>query len=110
MMHVEITDTTLKRLSNYDSVVQKQCRDAEQLQWRVMTHEVMQAAKEAEARSRQIGSIVAYARYLHRIQRGQDSLRAIYGEPLLSQALVGLLTELSIEKKMVAYEQSESQA
>ena len=39
-MVVEITETTLKRLVNYEAVVRKEHQEAEQRQWRVMTLEV----------------------------------------------------------------------
>ena len=100
-MVVEITGTTLKRLVNYESVVRQAHREAERLQWRVMTLEVMQAAEKAGARARHLGAIVAYADYLHRLQFGEGETRFIYGEPLLSQGLVGLLRELGIATRMV---------
>ena len=100
-MVVEITKTTLKRLVNYEAVVRKEHQEAEQLQWRVMTLEVMQAVEKAGARARHLRAVVAYADYLHRLQHGEDRSRYIYGEPLLSKGLVGLLKELSIELKMV---------
>jgi len=106
MMVVEITETTLKRLDNYASVLLKEQREAERFQWRVMTCEVMQAAEKARTRAREVSAIVAYARYLQRIQSGLDHPRYIYGEPQLSQALGALMTELSIERNMVADRES----
>ncbi|WP_303721294.1 hypothetical protein [Malonomonas rubra] len=100
-MVIEITETTLRRLVNYEAVVQKKYDDAVKLQWQVMTLEVMQAAQTAEIRARQMSAVVAYARYLHRIQFGQDTTRPIYGEPLLSKALAAILEELFIESKLV---------
>lgn len=106
-MVIEITETTLKRLDNYQVVLLKASQEADKLQWRVMTYEVLQAADEARTRAREIRAVVAYARYLYRIQSGLDSPRSIYGEPLLNQALIALLTELSIERRMVADNQAE---
>lgn len=100
-MVIEITKTTLRRLINYETMTQKESDDAVKLQWRVMTLEVMQAAETAQVRARQVSSVVAYARYLHRIQCGQDNTRYIYGEPLLSKALAKVLDELLIEPKLV---------
>ena len=97
----EISETTLKRLGNYEAVIQHANQEAEQLQWRVMTLEVMQAAEKSRVRTRQVNGIVAYARYLHRLQTGQGQVRNIYGEPLLSQSLDVLLEELSIQRRMV---------
>jgi len=100
-MVIEITKTTLKRLINYEVMTQKESDAAIKLQWRVMTLEIMQAAETAQIRARQVSSIVAYARYLHRVQRGQDNTRYIYGEPLLSKALAKVLDELLIETRLV---------
>ena len=101
-MVIEITDLTLKRLNNYEAVLSKESLEADKLQWRVMTREVMQAAELARTRAREISALVAYARYLNRIQSGRNYPRSIYGEPLLSQALADLLEKLSIERTMVA--------
>lgn len=100
-MVIEITETTLKRLINYQAVVQRNHQEADRQQWRVMTLEVMQEAEKARHRASQVGAIVGYARYLHRLQSGQDHSRSIYGEPLLSQALDQLLWELSVDRQMV---------
>jgi len=100
-MVVEITETTLKRLVNYEAVVRKEQMEAERRQWQVMTLEVMQAAEKAGARARHLRAIVAYADYLHRLQCGEDQTRYIYGEPMLSKGLVELLRELAIELRMV---------
>lgn len=100
-MVIEITETTLKRLKNYEAVLLKEFQEADKLQWRVMTCEVMQAAEQTKARSRGVSAVVAYARYLYRIQSGRDEPRCIYGEPLLSQALADLMHELSIERKLL---------
>jgi hypothetical protein len=100
-MIIEITQTTLKRLDNYRAVVEQDRTEADRRQWRVMTHEVMQAAQKAAARADRIGAAFAYAVYLHRLQTGQGYRRDIYGEPLLSQALAALLNELSIEPRLV---------
>ncbi len=100
-MVIEITATTLKRLGNYESVVRKEHAEAQKLQWRVMTLEVMLAAENARSRASHVGAAVAYARYLHRIQNGQEHTRHLYGEPQLSQALVDLMKELSIERNLV---------
>jgi len=100
-MVIEITETTLKRLKNYEAVLLKERLEADKLQWRVMTCEVMQAAERARIRVREVSAVVAYARYLSRIQSGRDEPRSIYGEPLLSQALADLMQELTIERKLV---------
>jgi len=101
-MVIEITDLTLKRLDNYETVLSRAYQEADRLQWRVMTREVMQAADLARTRAREVSAVVAYARYLNRIQIGRDYPRSIYGEPLLCQALADLLEKLSIERTMVA--------
>ena len=101
-MIIEITETTLKRLGNYQTVVQRENLEADSQQWRVMTLDVLQAAEKAKVRAGRVNAAVSYARYLHRLQTGQDHSRSIYAEPLLSQALAALLNELSIEQKMVA--------
>ena len=101
-MVIEITEITLKRLDNYEAVLLKEFQEADKLQWRIMTCEVMQAAEQARRRAREVSAIVAYARYLSRIQSGRNDPRYIYGEPQLSQALADLMLELSIERKIVA--------
>ena len=101
-MVIEITKTALKRLRNYESVVQKEHEAAEKLQWRDMTHAVLQAAETAKARARHVSAVVSYARYLHRIQNGQDRTRDIYGEPLLSKALTEEMDGLLMKSKPVA--------
>jgi len=102
MMVIEITETTLKRLKNYEAVLLKERLETDRLQWRVMTCEVMQSAERARTRAHEVSAVVAYACYLSRIQSGRDEPRSIYGEPLLSQALADLMHELSIERKLVA--------
>lgn len=107
-MVIEITETTLKRLANYEAIVLKDHLEAEKLQWRVMVLEVMQAAEKARSRASQVSAAVGYARYLHRLQNGQDHTRYIYGEPLLSRSLLDLMMELSIERRMVPETESEA--
>ena len=101
-MVIEITKTALKQLSNYQSVVQKEHQAAEKLQWQDMTLAVLQAAEATRARARHVSAVVAYARYLHRIQNGQERTRDIYGEPLLSKALAEEMAGLLIKSKPVA--------
>lgn len=107
-MVIEITEMTLKRLTNYESIVLKDHLEVEKLQWRVMILKVMQAAEKAKSRASQVSTAVTYARYLYRLQTGQDHTRYIYGEPLLSQSLVDLMKELSIEQRMVPAAESEA--
>lgn len=107
-MVVEITEVTLKRLTNYESIVLKDHLEAEKLQWRVMILEVMQAAEKARSRASRVSAAVTYARYLHRLQTGKDHTRYIYGEPMLSRSLRDLMTELSIERRMVPEAESEA--
>jgi len=99
---IEITETTLRRLDNYQAVTQRELQEADRQQWRTMTLEVMQAAEKAKTRARHVAAAVANARYLHLCQIGQEQFRAIYGEPLLSQALRALLEELCIVQRMAA--------
>lgn len=103
---IEITDTTLKRLGNYEAVVLRRCQEVEKRQWRVMSLEVMQEAETARAEARSVAAAVAYARYLHGIQSGRRPQRSIYGEPLLSSSLAGLMQELQIEPRPVSSPES----
>lgn len=95
-MVMEITELTLKRLTNYNAAVHTRSAQAQKHQWQQMSLEVMQKAERERQNARAVGAIVAYSLYLYELQNGLREPRAIYGEPALAQALARLLQELDI--------------
>jgi hypothetical protein len=98
---VEITPLTLKRLLNYQRVVDNETQRAEKIQWIEMTLDRMQEYQAARHKSDHVGAVVAYAGFLFRVETGAMAYRALYGEPFLSNALVEVLGELNITVKLV---------
>lgn len=101
-MVIEISETTMKRLTNYADVMKRHYRDAEKRQWTTMTLEAMQRCERVKQRAQHISATVAYSQYLYLVQKGLTPTRSIYGEPLLSRALIELMNELDIPVRMTA--------
>lgn len=95
-MAILITDSILKRLVNFNNVVQQQCKRAEKRQWLRMTLENMQACQQAQEKARTYAALAGYGLYLYRVQKGLGGKRPIYGEPLLHNALLNKMRELRI--------------
>ncbi len=93
---LKITDTTLKRVINYDQVLARQLEDANRRQWRVMTLEVMKDYEALRERTREVSSALAYASYLHRVQNESAVPGADFFNPLFHNRLVALLQNLGV--------------
>jgi hypothetical protein len=100
-MIVEISNTTLTRLVNYEAVTRKNYQEAQKLQWRVMTLDVMRECEKMCDRMRHVAQIAGYSLYLYKLQNGLSPRRSIYAEPAISRGLVELLEELNIPVRMV---------
>jgi hypothetical protein len=98
---IEITPLTLKRLLNYQRIVDNETQRAEKIQWIEMTLERMQAFQASRMKSDHVGAVVAYAGFLFQVETGAMAYRYIYGEPFLSNALVEVLGELRIPVRLV---------
>lgn len=101
-MPIKITETAMKRLTNYANVMEKRYRDAEKRQWLTLTLEAMQHCERVKLRAQRVSATVAYSQYLYRVQHGMTATRDIYGEPLLSRSLVELMRELDMPVGMTA--------
>lgn len=98
---VEITPLTLKRLLNYQRVVDNATQKAQQVQWIEMTLERMQEYQDARQRSDHLAAVTAYAGFLFQVETGVTDYRALYGEPFLANALLRVLGELNIPVNLV---------
>jgi hypothetical protein len=98
---VEITALTLKRLQNYQQVVDRELKNANKLQWMEMTLDRMQEYEAASKKSDRVGAAVGYASFLFRVQNGLTPPRVLYGEQVLRNNLLDLLTELRIPVVMM---------
>ena len=95
-MAIVITDTVLKRLVNFNNVVQQECRMAHKRQWLQMTLDNMQAYQQAQEKARALSAIAGYGLYLYKVQKGLRQKQPIYGEPLLHNALLEMMKELRV--------------
>ena len=100
-MIVEISNTTLTRLVNYEAVTRRNYQDAHNRQWRVMTLDVMQECERMCERMRHVTQVAAYSLYLYKLQNGLSPRRSIYAEPAISRGLVNLMEELNIPVRMI---------
>jgi len=99
---IEITPLTLKRLLNYQRVVDNETQRAEKVQWIEMTLDRMQEYQAARQKSDHVGAVAAYAGFLFRVETGAMAYRTLYGEPFLMNALVEVLGELKIPVRLVS--------
>lgn len=95
-MTILITDSVLKRLVNFNNVIQRQCKMAAKRQWLCMTLDNMQAYQQAQEQAKTHAALAGYGLYLYKVQKGLGGKRPIYGEPLLHNALLSKLKELRI--------------
>lgn len=100
-MFIEISNTTLTRLVNYEEVTRKKYEEAHNRQWRDMRLEVMRECERLCERFRHIAQVAAYSLYLYKVQNGLSPVRSIYAEPAISNGLVALMKELNIPVRMV---------
>lgn len=98
---IEITPLTLRRLLNYQRVVDTATQKAEQAQWIEMTLERMLEYQASREKSDHVGAVAAYAGFLFRVETGVMDYRALYGEPFLANALLEILGELHIPVNLV---------
>jgi hypothetical protein len=98
---IEVTPLTLKRLQNYQRVVDNETQRAEKLQWIEMTLDRMRECQDARQKSDHIGAVAAYAGFLYRVETGATAYRPLYGEPFLMNALVEVLGELRVPVRLV---------
>lgn len=99
-MVIEISETILRRLDNYAAAAHNRYREAEKRQWMTLTLDTIRSCEEAKARAQRAAATAAYSRYLYQVQRGLSETRSIYGEPLLSRALVEQMHELGIPVRL----------
>lgn len=100
-MIVEISNTTLTRLVNYEAVTRKNYQEAHNRQWREMTLDVMRECERMCQRMRHVTQIAGYCLYLYKLQNGLSPRRSIYAEPAISRGLVDLMEELNIPVRMI---------
>ena len=98
---IEISPIMLKRLQNYQQVVENERKTAHQNQWMEMTLDKMEKFQVIQKRSDHINAVVGYASFLFRVQNGMTPPRTLYGELFLRNALVEVMEELHIPIKMV---------
>jgi hypothetical protein len=101
---IEITMVTMKRLLNYQRVIDRQADTANRHRWQSMTTENMRRYECASQKARHLDAIVAYAGFLFRVQNNLISYTALHGEYLLHNGLVELMKELDIPIEIVAVE------
>lgn len=104
---LEITPLTLKRLRNYGQVVENSTKLAHKKQWMTMTLESMQEYQRVLKTSDHAAAVVGYASFLFRVQQGMAAPRALYGEQVLANSLVKLLTELQVPIVMIEVPEEE---
>lgn len=98
---VAITPVTMKRLMNYQRVIEREANAANERQWRKMSAENMRLFEVARQEAERLGAIVAYAGFLFRVQNNLIPYRVLPNEYRLHNALVELMNELSIHVVMV---------
>ncbi|MEZ4600083.1 MAG: hypothetical protein R2940_09900 [Syntrophotaleaceae bacterium] len=106
--YIEISTTTLKRLQNYQQVVENERRKAHKHQWMEMTLVRMEEYQQVQKKSDHANAVVGYASFIFRIQNGLTPPRTLYGEQILRNALVSLLEELEIPIKMIEVPETET--
>lgn len=99
---IAITPLTLKRLLNYQRVVDNEAHRAEKAQWIEITLERMEEYQAARQRLDHVAAVAEYAGYLFRVESGEMAYRTFYGEPFLINALVEILDELRIPVKLIS--------
>jgi hypothetical protein len=98
---IAISQITMKRLLNYQRVIENNATAANKRQWMEMTLENMRRAEKSRQRAALIGAAVAYAGYLFRVQNRITAFRASDGDGLLYNALIELMNRLDITIEMV---------
>ena len=93
---VAITPVTMKRLLNYQRVVQNQANTANRRQWIEMTLETMRLAEETRQMVAHIDGAVAYAGDLFRLQNQMAPFNRLHGDYRLHNALVAVIKTLGI--------------
>lgn len=106
---VAITPVTMKRLINYQRVVEREADAANARQWRKMTAENMRLCDAARKNAERMGAVVAYAGFLYRVQNNLASYRVLPSEHHLHNELVDLMNALGIPVAMVAVDISEDE-
>jgi hypothetical protein len=99
--YIEINTTILKRLQNYQQVVENERKKAYKNQWMEMTLVRMEEYQDVQKKSDHANAVVGYASFLFRVQNGMTLPRSLYGEQILRNALVSLMKELHIPIRMV---------
>jgi hypothetical protein len=100
-MKIRITDTILKRLVNYETVMRQKLQAAEKRQWIDMTLHNMQEYATIKARSQTAFATAGYGLYLYKVQKGLRKAASVYGEPLLHNSLLKLLEEWHVPVRFV---------
>jgi hypothetical protein len=100
---IGITALTLKRLQNYQKVVDRELKNANKLQWTEMALDQRQEYEAACKKADRIDAAVGYAGFLFRVQNGLAPARIFYSEreQVLRNDLVDLLNELLIPVVMM---------
>ena len=101
---IDIRQTTMKRLLNYQRVIEKKARDANRLQWTKMTLDNMRFAEAAIQKAGHIGAIVDYSGSLFRIQNRIPPFRLFHDDYHLHNGLVKLMNELGIPINLINVE------
>jgi hypothetical protein len=107
---IAITPVTMKRMMNYQRVVERESEAANARQWRKMTADNMRSFEAARKRAERLGGVVAYAGFLYRVQNNLTSYRVLPSEHHLHNGLVDLMNELGISVAFVAVDISEDDA
>jgi hypothetical protein len=102
---IAISQITMKRLLNYQRVIENNAKAANKRQWMEMTLENMRKAEESRQAAELIGATVAYAGYLFRVQHKMMNYRASDNDGLLYNALIELMNRLNISVEMVAVDE-----
>ena len=100
----------MKRLINYQRVVDREADAANARQWRKMITENMRLYEAARKNAERLGAVVAYAGFLYRVQNNLASYRTLPSEHRLHNELLDLLNELRIPVAMAAVDISEDDA
>ena len=105
---VAITPVTMKRLMNYQCVVERKANAANERQWQKMTAENMRLFEVVRIETERLRAIVTYAGFLFRVQNCLVPYRVFPFEYRLHNALVELMNVLSIPVLMIAVNISEN--
>ena len=98
---IELSQLTMKRLINYQRVVENQARSADRRQWTKMKLDNMNRSEAARKRAARMGAIVAYSGCLFRIQNKMPPYRQFREDVQLHNGLVELMDELNIPTSFV---------